>query len=123
MSTLQVSQRVLPRGGLYVHLQGAIDRSTLGTLEEIFSALRKENCVRLVLDLSSVHDISTAGLEALLDLFSWVRSNQGKIVLLGASKSIREMLDLLGVEDLFAHAADIPTSLELLQASPEPKTL
>jgi len=85
-----------------LHLRGRVDSYTAPQLTEAIEALNQEGIFKLVLNLSEVDFMSSAGFRALLiGQRNCKRYNRGEIVLANVPPRLREALDLTGFTPLF----------------------
>lgn len=79
---------------------GEIDGKTAPQVQsELLAALQGGN--RLVVDMTGVSYLSSAGLRMLLLLYRQVSAKNGKIVLLGVSEEIRDTMAMTGFINFF----------------------
>jgi len=92
-----------PRGPVaIVALAGRIDANTSGELErDLFRRLAAGE-IRMLLDLSGVDYVSSAGLRVLLRAANTVRDKGGRLVLCALGRSVREVFELAGLLEVFA---------------------
>jgi anti-sigma B factor antagonist len=84
-----------------VELEGFLDAYTVAELEEAFNQLIKEKRFKLVVNLSKLDYISSAGLGTFMGVIDEIRDNNGDIVLTNLSPKIYKVFDLLGFSELF----------------------
>jgi anti-sigma B factor antagonist len=85
-----------------VEVSGRIDSATAPDLAEVLNGLTDEGQCNLVLDMSDVEFISSAGLRALIDTQKTChRRGRGKLVLADVPEHIYEAFDLAGFVALF----------------------
>jgi anti-sigma B factor antagonist len=86
-----------------VEVSGRIDSATAPELAETFQDLQADGQCNLVLDMSDVDFISSAGLRVLIDTQKRCqRQNRGKLVLAEVPEHIYEAFDLAGFDALFS---------------------
>jgi anti-sigma B factor antagonist len=100
-------------GVLVVALDGRLDSNTSGALEAVLPARIQSND-RVVLDLSQVPYVSSAGLRVLLIGAKAARAGGRKLALAGLSDSVREVFDISGFTSLFTLAPDVDTAIAAL---------
>lgn len=77
---------------------GHLDRTTAPQLEAVLEGLDKEDVYRVVVDLSGVSDMSSAGLRVIISAAKRFRRRSGGDLCLAApSKRVVEVLDLAGL--------------------------
>jgi anti-anti-sigma factor len=85
-----------------VAVSGRIDSTTSATLDDHLAALAAAGDHRIVMDLSGVDFISSAGLRVMLSLAKRTKQHHGALVLCGLSGPVREVFALAGFLPLFA---------------------
>lgn len=93
-------------------LFGELDGRTAPAVQEKLLSLPQPQH-KLLLDLSGVSYISSAGLRALLMLYRQMANGEGEVALAGLSESIRDMMTVTGFLEFFN---DYPTLEEGLAA-------
>jgi anti-sigma B factor antagonist len=84
-----------------VELSGDIDGRTAPEARAQVSALIQPNC-KILLDMSRVGYMSSAGLRVLLATYRQVSSNDGQIVLVGLSDEIADTMSMTGFLRFFS---------------------
>ena len=87
-------------GILTVRLEGSLDGKTAPEAREQLERFLAAN-TKLILDLSNVDYLSSAGLRLLLVLYRELAARKGKLVLLGVSKDIRTVMSHTGFLSFF----------------------
>ncbi|MDZ4372097.1 MAG: STAS domain-containing protein [Phenylobacterium sp.] len=100
-------------GVLVVALEGRLDSNTSSALETVLPAHIQAN-ERVVLDLSQVPYVSSAGLRVLLIGAKAARSGGKKFALSGLTESVREVFDISGFTSIFTLAPDIDAAIAQL---------
>ena len=84
---------------LTVYIHGKIDTSAIPVLEEeLISSL--DGVEELVLDLSDMNYISSAGLRVFLTAQKRMNA-QGKMTMVGVNETVEEIFDITGLLDIF----------------------
>lgn len=83
-----------------VELTGDIDASTAPDVTKAVSELVKPNS-RLLLDMTKVPYMSSAGLRTLLSLYRQTTKEEGKLVLVGLSEELVDTMSVTGFLDFF----------------------
>ena len=78
-----------------ISLKGAIETTNASTLEDAISRLIEERCYRIVVDLSEVSYISSAGWGIFISEIKRVRREEGDIKLTSMRPEVREVFELL----------------------------
>lgn len=79
-----------------LHLDGALDAYSFPRLDTTLSKLREHNHNRVVLDCTALDYISSAALGALIGFARRAREGHGDLKLVGLSKKIYTIVELLG---------------------------
>lgn len=83
-----------------VRLVGDIDGSSAAVVQAQISPLTKPDS-NLILDLSQVAYMSSAGLRMLLLIYRQMTNQNGKVVLVGLSEEIQDTMSITGFLDFF----------------------
>jgi anti-anti-sigma factor len=84
-------------GALILALDGPF---TLGNMFELQSELRTLNSPCLVMDLSAVPYMDSAGLGVIMNYFVWAQSHGRKFFLTGVSDRIRALFEMARVDNV-----------------------
>ncbi|MFQ6100377.1 MAG: STAS domain-containing protein [Anaerolineae bacterium] len=104
---MEITSRQFKRCDL-VAATGRIDSNTAPQLAEAFDAINGANRFRIVLDMSGVDFISSAGLRVLISTQKICkRWNRGELVLASVPQRIYEAMDLAGFLPLFKLCGDV----------------
>jgi anti-sigma B factor antagonist len=104
-------------------LYGELDGRTSAEVQEKLHATTRSG-IRLLLDLQGVSYISSAGLRALLMIYRQITNDQGNVVLVGLSESLRDMMAITGFLEFFTACDTFDEGLQVLrteQSSELPK--
>jgi len=107
---MQISERTVD-GVTVITLQGDFDATTAPTVERRLHALIKEGQHRLVVDLSGVAYIASAGLRVLLAALKAARNSGGDLRLVGLQRAVKEVFDMAGFTPLFKVYADVEAAM------------
>jgi len=78
-----------------LNLKGTIETTNAGTLEDVIERIIGDRCYRIVVDLSEVTYISSAGWGIFISEIKRVRRASGDIKLAAMRPEVREVFDLL----------------------------
>jgi anti-sigma B factor antagonist len=93
-----------------VQLAGELTAQTAGQTQEQVLQLAAPDA-KMVLDMSRVTFMSSAGLRLLLVLYRTVSGRGGKVVLVGLSEDLQCTMSLTGFLDLFHHHPTLEAGL------------
>lgn len=98
-----------------VELEGSIDGKTAPQIREELSAALPE-VRKLIIDMSGVHYLSSAGLRLLLLLYREITAREGKLVLVQVSPEIRTVMSHTGFLSFFTLADSQREALRAFEA-------
>jgi anti-sigma B factor antagonist len=78
-----------------LNLKGTIETTNAGTLEDVIESIINDSCFKIVVDLSEVTYISSAGWGIFISEIKRVRRESGDIKLAAMRPEVREVFDLL----------------------------
>lgn len=106
---------VSDKSAIVVKVLGDIDAHTTKLLQASVGELFAAKNFRLILDLSSVAYMSSAGASLLIVVQQEAQANSGAIVLFGMKPAVRQVFDLLGLTPLFKIVADRKAALAAMK--------
>ena len=93
------------------HVSGEIDGKTAPEAQaQLLPVI--ESCSRLVMEMSGVTYMSSAGLRMLLLVYRQATAKDAKVVLVGLSDEIKDTMSMTGFLDFFALADSVEAGLE-----------
>jgi len=95
------TESVPEKNVVIVSLSGYLDAHTFERLEETIAELFGKNHYKIVVDLSEVEYISSAGAGVFIGALSEAHEHKGNIVLMNPTANVREVFDLLGLTQIF----------------------
>jgi anti-sigma B factor antagonist len=98
-----------------VALAGEIDASSAAAAQQQILPLAGPGA-RLVLDMSGVTFMSSAGLRMLLSTYRQISANQGRVVLVGLSEELSDTMAMTGFLVFFTTQATVEAGLQALKA-------
>lgn len=107
---LDISVQSLKRVDL-ITLSGRVDSSTAPELEETLEDRIDEGRYNLVLDLSDVNYLSSAGLRALVSALRTCKKKGGDVRIANPSERVSEVMSLAGLDSLFSMYDDVTVAV------------
>ena len=101
-------------GAVLLKLGGYLDAHTYERLDQHIARLFADKHYRLVVDLSQVSYISSAGAGVFIGALTDAQEQKGNVVLLNPSPNVREVLDMLGFNQIFKIAGTLDEALTTL---------
>ena len=102
MPDLKLDARDIAGGITMVKARGFLDAHTFEELEDALNKQFDQGHFRIVVDLAELQYISSAGAGVFIGTVGRAQENNGNIVLLNPSPNVKEVLDLLGLTQLFS---------------------
>lgn len=102
------------QNAVVIEVIGDVDGSTAPALQEQILASAQPGC-RLLVDMSRVSFMSSAGLRVMLILHRTISSNKGQVVLVGLSDDIRDTMSATGFLKFFTTADTLEAGLQALK--------
>lgn len=110
---LQIEHEITDTGVCMIRFIGVLDALTTEQAHALIDTLFDNNNYKLVIDLSQVKYITSAGAGLLVGTQTQARQHSGDLVLMNVSSNVQDVLDLLGLTPLFKIVADRPAALHL----------
>jgi anti-sigma B factor antagonist len=109
-----------------ISVNGRLERSTVAQLNQALEASNNQGKYNLIIDLSQVEYMSSAGFRALLIAQQNNRRNQrGELILAQAPEHISQALEITGFREFFRTFDDLSSAIEFaaqLGNAPPPDT-
>ncbi len=110
MSELQISKESLKRVDV-IQVNGRIDSNSAPQFDNELKAVMDGGRHNMVLNLSGVSYMSSAGLRALISALRECKKHNGNVVLAAPSDRVQEVLDLAGLTSIFDMYDDDTTAV------------
>jgi len=99
-----------------IEATGSIDSKTAPEFERnALTAIQGQSAV--IIDLSNVEFLSSAGLRVLLMIYRQVKAKNGKVVLVGTSEEIQDIMANTGFLTFFSLAETMQEGIDILKAA------
>jgi len=98
-----------------VKLSGRLDSSTAQGAEENFAEVLASGVLHLAIDMSNLEYISSAGLRVLLVVAKKVQQANGRVVLFGVVRNVREVFSISGFDKIFSIQVDSASAVAALR--------
>jgi len=108
-----VEKELLPRDVVLLKVSGFLDAHTFEQLEEHIGDLFGQGRYRVVLDLSGVDYVSSAGAGVLINSLPEAEENDGRMVILNPGKGVMDVFRLYGLDQVFAIVGNREEALAL----------
>jgi len=95
------ANEIFINGLVIISLTGKLDALTSDSLDKILDKCRKNISIKIIIDLSELNYISSAGLRVLITFLKDVEKNEGILILCGMNRSIKNIFDISGLSGIF----------------------
>lgn len=95
-----------------VSINGRIDSYTAPILSEKLIEITCQNRFNIILDLSEVSFVSSAGLRVFIDIQKICKKNEGEVVLVNVPQRVNETLELAGFAPLFKFYNNVDSAIK-----------
>ncbi|MHC5038443.1 MAG: STAS domain-containing protein [Planctomycetota bacterium] len=113
MPDFEINSEEVGSGVCMIRVEGFLDAHTFEEMENTINNLFNQNQFKIIVDLSGVDYISSAGAGVFIGAIGTAQENQGNIVLMKPTENVMEVFDLLGLSQLFSFAEDVPSAVNL----------
>ncbi len=103
-------------GIIIIRLSGELDGQTVPALQDKLLPLIVPGC-KILLDMSNVHYMSSAGLRVLLLFYRRVDKENGRIVLTGLQEMLHDTMSITGFLDFFQTCDSVAEGIAALKQS------
>jgi len=101
MGELEIRQTEIGEGKMLLVLSGFLDAHSFEVLEAELDNVFAESVYHLVIDLSMLNYISSAGAGVFIGAHARAQENNGEIVFCNPQPTVKQVFDLLGMTQLF----------------------
>ena len=99
-----------------VSIEGDIDLESSPKLRTFLKTKSTQKTPRLLLDFAGVTYIDSSGLATLIEYFQAVQGFGGKLALAALSPRVKNVFEIVRLEQIFSLHPDVPTALVALKA-------
>jgi anti-sigma B factor antagonist len=99
-----------------VSITGDIDLETSPQLREFLKPKSSKKTPLLLLDFAGVNYIDSSGLATLIEYFQAVQGFKGKLALACLSPRVKNVFEIVRLEQIFSLHPDIPSALAALKS-------
>jgi anti-anti-sigma factor len=115
MPAFQILKEKLPDGVVLLAVRGFLDAHTFEELEKTINDIFDAGLYKLVVDISGLDYISSAGAGVFIGAIGTAQENDGNIILMNPGPNVKEVFDLLGLSQIFTFKATRDEALKALR--------
>src|ERR1051325_4124921 len=97
MSAFQIAKEKVSEETAMLTVRGFLDAHTFEELEKVINALFESGVYKLIVDISGLDYISSAGAGVFIGAIGTAQENDGNIILMRPRPNVKEGFDLLGL--------------------------
>src|SRR6201985_3093568 len=97
-------------------ISGDVDLETSPQLRDFLKPKSSAKTPALLLDFSGVNYIDSSGLATLIEYFQAVQNFKGKLALCSLSPRVKNVFEIVRLEQIFSIHPDVPTALAALKS-------
>ena len=112
---MQITERT-EDGIPVVSITGDVDLESSPKLREFLKPKSAKKVPALLLDFTAVNYIDSSGLATLIEYYQGVQSYKGKLALACLSPRVKNVFEIVRLEQIFSLHPDIPTAIAALKA-------
>jgi anti-anti-sigma factor len=101
MQPIEIKRRQGDGGIDVIELRGCLDAHNFEELEGVFDSYFDRGVHNLVVDISRLEYVSSAGVGVFIGAAGRAQANEGNVVAVAPVDNVREIFDLLGVSHVF----------------------
>ena len=116
---LDIKSEELAEGVIAISVGGHLDSSSTAELEHYMESVYEYGYRKLVVDLGDVSYISSGGWGIFTGRVKTLRSGDGDVVLVGMSREVYDIYELLGFQDILMHFQKVEEGLSFLSLPSE----
>lgn len=116
MAGIKIGVQELPDGIVVLNLEGSLYAYTYEQLQGVINELFNNKFYRLIVDMSGVDYISSAGAGIFIGAIAIAQENRGNIVILGLTSSVKEVFDLFGLTQIVPVSNNMESAIRILEA-------
>ena len=94
-----------------IEVKGFLDAHTFDKLESEINELFEKGIYKIIVNMSGVPYISSAGAGVFIWALGQATENDGNVVILSPTENVLEVLELLGLTQIFTIAKDMKTAI------------
>ncbi len=114
MGGLEISTQMKVDDVTEIDAIGSVDAHTFHDLEEAFEELFQAESYQIIVKLDRLNYISSAGVGVLIGAVNRCQENSGDIVFVNPTGSVKEVFDLIGLNDMFTTAQSVKAAREAI---------
>lgn len=95
-----------------IRMAGEIDANSAAVVQQKVLPISLPDC-KIIMDMSKVAYMSSAGLRMLLSVYRQISGNKGKVVLVGLSDELKETMSMTGFLDYFTTQDTLEMGLQV----------
>lgn len=116
MSDFTISSQPVPRNAAVLKMDGGLEDADFDAVLKEFRTILDAGVNGVVLDVSGLTKITSAGLGAMVELGRTLAARQGKLVVAAPPPDFMDGLELLGIKSAFTFVPTVPEGKKIVSA-------
>lgn len=113
MADFHIATQSLPNGITAISIKGFLDAYTYSQFEQTINSLFDQNKYKMIVDMSNVDYISSAGAGVFIGAIGIAQENLGNIIIIRPKPGVKEVFDLLGLSQIFPITENMELALKI----------
>ena len=109
-----ITSEELPDNMIVLRVRGHLDSSSTNELEQYMESIYEYGCRKIIVDLENVSYISSGGWGIFTGRVKTLRDGDGDVVLVGMSREVYDIYELLGFQDIMIHFPKVEEAIEFI---------
>jgi anti-sigma B factor antagonist len=114
MPGLQITSKPLGDRKLLITLSGSLDTRTFEEFDQAMQGFISAGNAKIIVDMENVEAVSSAGAGVFIGCQPQVQENGGDIIIAHPCDNVKEVFEMLGINELFQITASIDEAANLL---------
>jgi anti-anti-sigma factor len=114
MAEFKIEIQKLLNDIVLIKLKGFLDAYTYGEFEKTINNLFNQKLYKLIVDMSGINYISSAGAGVFIGAIGIAQENLGNIIIVRPKPPVKEVFDLLGLSQIFIIVDNMEAALNAL---------
>jgi len=111
---IDITSEELPDDVIVLRVRGHLDSSSTNELEQYMEGLYDYGCRKMIVDLANVSYVSSGGWGIFTGRVKTLRDGDGDVVLVGMSREVYDIYELLGFQDIMMHFPKVEEAVEYI---------
>jgi len=98
------------------HFEGAFDGSVKEPLADVDALINKDTKINFIFDFAKLDYLNSYAIGQLVAWHNHLLKNGGQLIVAGTTKNVEDILNILGISNLFKVFQDVESAVESLKS-------